>query len=42
MSSIIEDFYYGNIEPQALSTEITPRLKKKLNVLVKKEEVTFK
>ena len=38
MSSIIEDFYYGNIEPQALSTEITPRLKKKLNVLVKKEE----
>lgn len=38
MSSIIEDFYYGNIEPQALSTEITPKLKKKLNVLVKKEE----
>ena len=38
MSSIIEDFCYGNIEPQALSTEITPKLKKKLNVLVKKEE----
>lgn len=38
MSNIIEDFYYGNIEPQALSTEITPKLKKKLNNLVKKEE----
>ena len=38
MSNIIEDFYYGNIEPQALSTEITPRLKKNLNVLVNKEE----
>ena len=38
MSSIIEEFYYGNVEPQALSTEITPKLKKKLSVLVKKEE----
>ena len=38
MSSIIEEFYYGNIEPQELSTEITPKLKKKLNALVKKEE----
>lgn len=38
MSSIIEEFYHGNIEPQALSTEITPKLKKKLNALVKKEE----
>ena len=38
MSSIIEEFYYGNIEPQELTTEITPKLKKKLNVLVKKEE----
>jgi hypothetical protein len=38
MSSILEDFYYGNIEPQALSTEITPKLKKKLSALVKKEE----
>ena len=36
MSSIIEEFYYGNIEPQALSTEITPKLKKKLSALVKK------
>ena len=38
MSSILEDFYYGNIEPQALSTEITPKLKKKLSALVRKEE----
>ena len=38
MSNIIEEFYYGNIEPQALSTEITPKLKKKLSSLVKKEE----
>ncbi len=38
MSNIIEEFYYGNIEPQALSTEITPKLKKKLSTLVKKEE----
>ena len=38
MSNIIEEFYYGNIEPQELSTEITPKLKKKLSTLVKKEE----
>ena len=38
MSSVLEDFYYGNIEPQELSTEITPKLKKKLSALVKKEE----
>ncbi|MBQ7005808.1 MAG: hypothetical protein IJN68_05195 [Clostridia bacterium] len=38
MSSIIQEFYYGNIEPQELSTEITPKVKKKLSALVKKEE----
>ena len=38
MSSIIEDFYYGNIEPQELTTEITPKLKKKLSSLAKEEE----
>ena len=38
MSNIIEEFYYGNIDPQELSTEITPKLKKKLSSLVKKEE----
>ncbi len=38
MSSTIEDFYYGNIEPQELHSEITPRLKKKLSQLAEKEE----
>ena len=38
MLNIIEDFYYGNIEPQELTTEITPKLKKKLSALAKKEE----
>ncbi len=38
MSNIIEELFYGNLEPQALSTEITPKLKKKLSSLVKKEE----
>ena len=38
MSNIIEEFYYGNIEPQELSTEITPKLKKKLSSLVTQEE----
>ena len=38
MSDFIESFYYGNIEPQALSTELTLKLRKKLNELVKKEE----
>ena len=39
MSDFIESFYYGNIEPQSLTTELTPKLRKKLNELVKKEEV---
>ena len=38
MSNIIEELFYGNLEPQELTTELTPRLKKKLNELVKKEE----
>ena len=38
MSNIIEELFYGNLEPQELTTEITPRLKRKLNELVKKEE----
>ncbi|MBQ7116928.1 MAG: hypothetical protein IJN88_01810 [Clostridia bacterium] len=38
MSNIIEELFYGNLEPQELTTEITPRLKKKLNEFVKKEE----
>lgn len=38
MSNIIEELFYGNLEPQELTTEIKPRLKKKLSELVKKEE----
>ena len=38
VSNVIEELYYGNLEPQELTTEITPRLKKNLSELVKKEE----
>ena len=38
MSDFIESFYYGNIEAQSLTTELTPNLRRKLNELVKKEE----
>ena len=38
MSNIIEDFYYGNLEPQEVNSELTPKLKKKLNNLAEKEE----
>lgn len=38
MSNIIEDLYYGNIEPMESQTDITPKLKEKLRVLSEKEE----
>ena len=38
MSTFIEDFYYGNIEPQEVNSELTPKLKKKLSNLAEKEE----
>ena len=38
MANIIEDFYYGNIEPQELNSELTHKLKKKLSSLADKEE----
>ena len=38
MSDFIEDFYYGNIEPQEISTEHNLDLKKKLDLLTKTEE----
>lgn len=38
MSNVIEELFYGNLKPQELTTEITPKLKKKLSELVKKEE----
>ena len=36
MSNIIEDFYYGNIEPQEVNTELTAKLKKKPSNLAEK------
>lgn len=38
MKSFIEEFYYGNIEPQELSSELGFSLKKKLSSLVKNED----
>ena len=38
MSGFIEDFYYGNIEPQECCSELKCELKKKLNSLTEKEE----
>ncbi len=38
MSNFIEELYYGNIEPQELSTELSGKLKKKLSKLAEKEE----
>ena len=38
MKSFIEEFYYGNIESQELSSEFGSTLKKKLNSLVKNED----
>lgn len=38
MKSFIEEFYYGNIEPQELRSELSSSLKKKLNSLVKNED----
>ena len=38
MSDFIEDFYYGNIEPQEISTTLSTELKKKLDSLSRAEE----
>ena len=38
MSNFIEDFYYGNIEPQESSSEIKTGLKSKLSILTQTEE----
>lgn len=39
MSDFIEEFYYGNIEPQAGNSELNKELKKLLSNLTKKEEL---
>lgn len=38
MFKFIEDFYYGNIEPQESSSEIKAELKRKLSILTQTEE----
>ena len=38
MSDFIEDFYYGNIEPQECTTNLTAKVKKSLSELTGKEE----
>lgn len=39
MSGFIEEFYYGNIEPQACNSELNKDLKKLLSTLTEKEEL---
>ena len=39
MSGFIEEFYYGNIEPQVCSSELNTELKKMLSTLTEKEEL---
>ena len=38
MSNIIEELFYGNLEPQEVNSELTPKLKKKLSNLAEKVE----
>ncbi len=38
MSEFIEDFHYGNIEPQECTTKLTAKVKKSLSELAGKEE----
>ncbi|MBR2885217.1 MAG: hypothetical protein IKB93_10560 [Clostridia bacterium] len=38
MSGFIEEFYYGNIEPQKCCLELKNELKKILSILTEKEE----
>ena len=38
MSHFIEDFYYGNIEPQESITELKAEIQKKLDALSQTEE----
>lgn len=39
MSRFIEELYYGNIEPQEYSSELSEKLKKKLSLFARKEEL---
>lgn len=39
MSDFIEEFYYGNIEPQECTTELKPKVMKCLNELAQKKSI---
>lgn len=39
ISDFIEEFYYGNIEPQECTTNLTAKVKKSLSELADKEEL---
>ena len=39
MPNFIEEFYYGNIEPQEITTELKAELRKKLKTLSQTESV---
>ncbi|MBO5230436.1 MAG: hypothetical protein J6B52_03340 [Clostridia bacterium] len=39
MPNFIEEFYYGNIEPQEITTELKPELRKRLKALSQTESV---
>lgn len=41
MLSFIEEFYYGNLEPQESTTELNGRLRKSLKVLTATEEQLY-
>lgn len=38
MKNFIEEFYYGNIEPQEFSADLAFKAKKQLSILTQKEE----
>ena len=38
MSDFIEEFYYGNIEPQECTANLTAKVKKSLSEIADKEE----
>ena len=41
MTNFIEEFYYGNLEPQEHTTELTDKVKTLLNSLTEKEEELY-
>lgn len=42
MARFIEEFYYGNIDPQARSTKQNKTVQKQMEILMKNEELLTK